>query len=141
MPIPVEVTLERTLNGTPKRIFQLLAEMGTSADAVWPFPSQPFMRSPGPLVPGTTEEWHLGIHSVLDVVDPDARIVWRIDNDAFNGTHAFEVEAQGKKTVVRHRLQATASDTEGRMFWRRIEDAHERSITGLFDKLTRVLKR
>jgi len=74
MPIPIDVRFERTYTGTPRRIFQLLSEMGTSGDAVWPFASQPFLRSPGPLVPGQTEEWHLGMHSVLDAVDPEKRI-------------------------------------------------------------------
>ena len=40
-----------------------------------------------------------------------------------------------------HRVVATLSDTEGRLLWRRLEDAHQRAIEGLFDKLGRVLKR
>jgi len=36
---------------------------------------------------------------------------------------------------------ATLSDLEGRMFWKRIQDQHERAIDGLFEKMTRVLKR
>jgi len=141
MPIPVEVTYARTFSGTPKRIFQLLCEMGTSADAIWPFPSQPFMRSPGPLVPGQTEEWHLGMHAILDAVEPEKSIVWRIDNDGVEGTHAFLISPDGKKTTVTHRLAASLSDTEGRLLWKRLEDGHERAIEGLFDKMTRVLKR
>jgi len=141
MPIPVEITYARTFSGTPKRIFQLLCEMGTSADAIWPFASQPFMRSPGPLVPGQTEEWHLGMHAVLAAVEPEKSIVWRIDNDGVDGTHAFLISSEGKKTTVTHRLAASLSDTEGRLLWKRLEDGHERAIEGLFDKMTRVLKR
>ena len=141
MPIPIDVSYERTYSGTPRRIFQLLAEMGTSADAVWPFPSQPFMRSPGPLVPGQTEEWHLGLHAVLEAVEPERRIVWRIDNDGVDGTHEFSISAAGKRTTVTHRLTATLSDTEGRLLWRRLEDGHQRAIEGLLDKLGRVLRR
>jgi hypothetical protein len=141
MPIPVEITFARTFSGTPKRIFQLLCEMGTSADAIWPFASQPFMRSPGPLVPGQTEEWHLGMHAVLDAVEPEKSIVWRIDNDGVDGTHAFLIASEGKKTTVTHRLAASLSDTEGRLLWKRLEDGHERAIEGLFDKMTRVLRR
>jgi uncharacterized protein YndB with AHSA1/START domain len=141
MPIPVEVSFERAFSGTPKRVFQLLTEMGTSADAIWPFASQPFMRSPGPLTPGQTEEWHLGMHAVLESVEPERSIVWRIDNDGVDGTHAFSIATSGKKVVVTHRLVATLSDGEGRMLWKRLEDGHERAIEGLFDKLARVLKR
>jgi uncharacterized protein YndB with AHSA1/START domain len=141
MPIPLEVAFERTFSGTPKRVFQLLSEMGTSADAVWPFASQPFMRSPGPLTPGQTEEWHLGLHAVLDSVEPERSIVWRIDNDGVDGTHAFLIGSAGKKVTVTHRVTATLSDTDGRLLWKRLEDGHERAIEGLFDKLARVLKR
>jgi hypothetical protein len=141
MPIQLDVSFDRTFSGTAKRIFQLLTEMGTSGDAIWPFASQPFMRSAGPLTPGQTEEWHLGLHAVLESVVPEKSIVWRIDNDGVDGTHAFTIEQAGKKTTVTHRVVATLSDTEGRLLWKRLEDGHERAIEGLFDKLTRVLKR
>ena len=141
MPIPVDVSQARTFSGTPKRIFQLLTEMGTSGDAIWPFASQPFMRSAGPLVPGQTEEWHLGLHAVLESVEPERSIVWRIDNDGVEGTHSFTLQAEGKRTTVTHRFTATLSDTEGRLLWKRLEDPHQRAIEGLFDKLTRVLRR
>jgi uncharacterized protein YndB with AHSA1/START domain len=141
MPIPIDVSYARTYSGTPRRIFQLLTEMGTSADAIWPFPSQPFMRSSGPLVPGQTEEWHLGLHAVLETVEPERRIVWRIDNDGVDGTHEFAIAPDGKRTTVTHRLVATLSDTDGRLLWRRLEDGHQRAIEGLLDKLGRVLRR
>ncbi|MDB5042271.1 MAG: hypothetical protein JWN27_2997, partial [Candidatus Eremiobacteraeota bacterium] len=40
-----------------------------------------------------------------------------------------------------HRITATLDETQGRLLWRRVEEQHERAITGLFDKLARVLKR
>jgi len=141
MPIPIDVRYSRTLSGTARRIYQLLSEMGTSADAIWPFAAQPFMRTSGPLTIGATEEWHLGVHAVLAEAIPDDRIVWRIDTDGIDGTHGFFLAQDGKKTTVTHAFVAELSDSEGRMLWRRLQDAHERSIDGLFDKLTRVLKR
>jgi hypothetical protein len=141
MPIPLAVAYERVFSGTRRRIFQLLSDMGTSADAIWPFASQPFMRTAGPLDPGRTEEWHLGLHAMLEEVVPEERIVWRIDNEGVDGTHGFYLDSIERKTRLVHRVQATLSDTEGRLLWRRIEDAHERTIEALFDKLSRVLKR
>jgi hypothetical protein len=141
MPTPIDVTRERTFSGTTRRIFQLLTEMGTSQDAIWPFASQPFVRSAGPLEPGVTEEWHLGFHAVLDGVENERSIIWRIDNEGVDGTHEFSLEAQGRRVVLRHRIVATLDDTQGRLLWRRVEEQHERAIDGLFDKLTRVLKR
>jgi hypothetical protein len=141
MPIPLDVSFERTFSGTAKRIYQLLTEMGTSADAIWPFASQPFMRSAGPLVPGQTEEWHLGLHAVLESVEPEKSIIWRIDNDGVDGTHGFTIGQEGKKTTVTHRVVAELSDLDGRLLWKRLEDGHQRAIEGLFDKMARVLKR
>jgi hypothetical protein len=142
MAAPLTVVRERTFNGTKRRIFQLLSDMGTSNDSVWPFASQPFMRSPGPLTPGRTEEWHIGFHSILEEVVPEERIVWRIQNEGVTGTHGFYVGGEeAKKTTVIHRIDAELSEPEGRMFWRRVEDAYERSTEGLFDKIARVLKR
>jgi carbon monoxide dehydrogenase subunit G len=141
MPIPIDVRYSRTFSGTTRRIYQLLSDMGTSGDAIWPFAAQPFMRTSGPLTVGTTEEWHLGMHAILDEVVPEERIVWRIDTEGVAGTHGFFLSHDGKKTVLTHQMVAELSDPEGRLFWRRLQDAHERAIDGLFEKLARVLKR
>lgn len=141
MPSPVEVVYERTFSGTPRRIYQLITEMGTSADAIWPFAAQPFIRSAGPLTPGSTEEWHLGLHAILEGVEPERRVTWRFDTDGIEGVHEFTLEQQGRRVVLRHRFAATLSETQGRLLWRRVEEQHERAINGLFDKLARVLKR
>jgi hypothetical protein len=122
-------------------MYQLLTEMGTSGDAIWPFASQPFMRSPGPLTPGRTEEWHSGVHAVLEEAVPEDRIVWRFQNEGVDGTHGFYLTADEKRTKLTHRVIATLSDTEGRLFWRRFEDSHGRTMDALFAKLERVLKR
>lgn len=141
MSIPLDVTYSRTFSGTRRRIYELLSDMGTAQDAIWPFPSQPFTRSPGPLTPGRTEEWHSGLHAILREAVPEDRIVWDLQNEGFEGTHGFYLGSEGKKTTVTHRTVATLSDVEGRLMWRRIEDAYERTIEELFDKLARVLKR
>lgn len=141
MPIDLHETRSRAFHGTKRRIYHLLEEMGTSGDQIWPFASQPFMRSPGPLVPGRTEEWHLGMHGVLEEASPEERIVWRIRNEGIDGTHGFYLSSEGKETVLVYRVDALLSDTDGRLLWRRFEDQFERSTDALFDKLARVLKR
>lgn len=141
MPIELRESRSRTFRGTKRRIFQLLEEMGTSQDRIWPFASQPFMRSPGPLTPDRTEEWHLGIHAQLAEVVPEDRIVWRILNEGVDGTHGFYLSADGKQTVLEYRVEGTLTDTDGRLLWRRLEDSFERSTEALFDKIARVLKR
>ena len=141
MPIDLHELRSRSYHGTRRRIYHLLEEMGTSGDQIWPFASQPFMRSPGPLVPGRTEEWHLGIHSILAEAVSEERIVWRFQNDGFDGTHGYYLSTSGKETVVDYRVDAVLSDTDGRLLWRRFEDQFERSTEALFDKLGRVLRR
>ena len=141
MPIELHELRSRSFHGTKRRIYHLLEEMGTSGDQIWPFASQPFMRSPGPLTPGRTEEWHLGMNSVLQEAVPEDRIVWRFRNDGLDGTHGFYLSSEGKETLLQYRVDATLSDTDGRLLWRRFEDQFERSTEALFDKLARVLKR
>ena len=141
MPLEVNESRTRTFGGTKRRIYHLLEEMGTSGDQIWPFASQPFMRSPGPLTPDRTEEWHLGIHAVLAEAVPEERIVWKFLNEGVDGTHGFYLSSSGKQTIVEVRVNAKLSETDGRLFWRRVEDAFERSSEGLFDKMGRVLKR
>lgn len=141
MPIELHELRSRSFHGTKRRMYHLLEEMGTSGDQIWPFASQPFMRSPGPLVPGRTEEWHLGIHSILEEAVHEDRIVWRFQNDGFDGTHGFHLVTNGKETQLEYRVDAMLSDTDGRLLWRRFEDQFERSTEALFDKLARVLKR
>ena len=114
MPIDLHEIRSRSFHGTKRRIYHLLEEMGTSGDQIWPFASQPFMRSPGPLTAGRTEEWHLGIHSVLEEAVPEERIVWRFRNEGFDGTHAFDLRSWRKATVLEYRVNATLSDTDGR---------------------------
>jgi len=141
MPIELHEVRSRAFHGTKRRIYHLLTEMGTSGDQIWPFASQPFMRSPGPLTPGRTEEWHLGIHAVLEEAVAEDRIVWRFRNDGLDGTHGFHLSSEGKETVLEYRVDAMLSDTDGRLLWRRFEDQFERSTEALFDKLAKVLRR
>ncbi|MBV8198447.1 MAG: hypothetical protein JO263_09945 [Candidatus Eremiobacteraeota bacterium] len=141
MPIDLHEVRSRAFHGTKRRIYHLLDEMGTSGDQIWPFASQPFMRSPGPLAPGRTEEWHLGMHAILEEAVPEERIVWRFRNEGMDGTHGFFLSTQGKETLLEYKVDAVLSDTDGRLLWRRFEDQFERSTEALFDKLARVLKR
>lgn len=141
MPIDLHEVRSRSFHGTKRRIYHLLEEMGTSGDQIWPFASQPFMRSPGPLAPGRTEEWHLGMHGILEEAVPEERIIWRFRNEGLDGTHGFYLSSSGKETLLDYRVDAILSDTDGRLLWRRFEDQFERSTEALFDKLARVLKR
>jgi len=141
MALPHHSSLSRTFNGTKRRIYHFLDQMGTSGDHVWPYASQPFMRTAGPLTPGRTEAWHLGIHAKLDDAVPEERIVWRFLNEGVDGTHGFYLHSEGKTTTVEHRVDVELAEPDGRLLWRRVEDSQSRAIEGLFEKLARALKR
>ena len=141
MPISALAKRQRTFTGTKRRLYHLLEVMGTSNDQIWPFAAQPFMRSPGPLTPERTEEWHLGIHAMLQEAVLEERIVWRFLNEGIEGVHGFYLSTEGKQVTLEVRVDASLSEPEGRMVWRRLEDGYERSSEALFDKIARVLKR
>lgn len=58
-------------------VFSVLEAVGTEDDRIWPAPSVPFERTPGPLRVGETRERHGIIRAVLDELDPDRKLVWR----------------------------------------------------------------
>jgi len=140
MPISLRETRSRTFHGTKRRIFHLLEEMGTSAtdlavrfSTLHAFARTSDARQDGGVAPRHACRSRRG--------RSEDRIVWRIENEGFDGTHGFYLTSEGKETTVEYRVEAILSDTDGRLTWRRFEDQFERAIEALFDKLTRVLKR
>ena len=81
------------------------------------------------------------MNGVLEEAVPEERIVWRFRNEGLDGTHGFHLSTAGKETLLEYRVDATLSDTDGRLLWRRWEDSFDRSTDALYDKLARVLKR
>lgn len=138
----LSVVHAKEVKSTPRRAFELIADLGTSADKIWPFKSQPFQRTAGPLEEGKSEEWHGPFHAQLQRLEPPGALVWRMLTDGVHGTHGFYLVEKGERlTLVEHRLEADLETPEAEMLWRRTEDAHERSITGLLDKLAKVAAR
>ena len=140
MPIELHELRSRSFHGTKRRIYHLLEEMGTSGDQIWPFASQPFMRSPGPLTRAEPKNGISACTAMLEEAVPEDRIVWRFRNEGLDGTHGFYLSSEGKETLLQYRVDAMLSDTDGRLLWRRFEDQFERSTEALFDKLARVLQ-
>ncbi|HVA38442.1 MAG TPA: SRPBCC family protein [Candidatus Dormibacteraeota bacterium] len=138
----LRVVHAREVKAAPRRAFELIADLGTSADKIWPFKSQPFQRTAGPLEAGKSEEWHGPFHARLERLEPNAALVWRFLTEGFDGTHGFYLSELGEKlTRVEHRLEAELVSPEGEQLWRRAEDLHERAITGVLDLLAKVAAR
>ncbi|TAM57800.1 hypothetical protein EPN52_12380 [bacterium] len=139
---PLRVVHSKEIKSTPRRAFELIADLGTSADKIWPFRAQPFQRTAGPLEEGKSEEWHGPFHARLERLEPPSALVWSVLTEGIRGRHGFYLTELGeKKTLVEHRLEAELETTEAEMLWRRAEDAHDRSIAGLLDKLAKVAAR
>ncbi|MDE2572780.1 MAG: hypothetical protein KGM44_09710 [bacterium] len=138
----LRVVRSREIKATPRRAFELIADLGTSADKIWPFKSQPFQRTAGPLEAGKSEEWHGPFHARLERFEPPQALVWRLLTAGFDGTHGFYLSERAERlTLVEHRLEVQLQTPDAESLWRRAEDAHERSFDGLLDLLAKVVAR
>ncbi|MGB5364837.1 MAG: hypothetical protein WBN14_01120, partial [Polyangiales bacterium] len=55
----------RSISRPASDVFEALEAIGTEGDPIWPAPSIPFERTPGPLRVGETEERHGIIRATL----------------------------------------------------------------------------
>lgn len=118
-------------------VFEELAALGTAGDRLWPVPGMPFRRTEGPMRVGVTRERHGGIRAVLEAFSIDQRIVWRVNQSALRGTHAFEVRDLGDgSTLVRHEVRARLSWWFAPVWWFRIAALHDRILEALLDRLS-----
>lgn len=125
----------RTFSRPAEEVFGSLAELGTPADALWPAPSIPFERTPGPLRVGFTRESHGIIHAVLDELEPGRRVVWRADQPFLKGTHGFEVTPTAAGCYVEHVLDADLAWWFVPVWGVKVRAVHDRIVERLFDRI------
>ncbi len=102
MPIELHEQRSRSFHGTKRRIYHLLGRdgyVGRSDLAVCVAAVHAFARAARS--PGRTEEWHLGIHGILEEAVAEERIVWRFQNDGFDGTHGFHLSTRRQGDAAR----------------------------------------
>jgi hypothetical protein len=117
-------------------VFHDLAALGTAADRIWPDPTMPFQRTPGPLLVGVTRERHGPIHAVLDAYVVNQCIAWRAELGFLRGVHRFEVQDVGQGvTLVRHVLRITLAWWFVPVWRWSVRRAHDRILEGLLDRL------
>ena len=135
---------ERLLLMDAKSVFQLLENMGTENDRIWPSQQIPFRRTRGEMKIGFTKESHGIIKAVLSEYKKNDRIVWSADLPSLKGTHGFYLEAIGEnETKITHFLSAMLSWWFWPLWYLKIEKIHNRIIEGIFDKISyysRVVK-
>lgn len=96
----------RSIARSPAEVFAALERVGTEDDSLWPAPSIPFERTPGPLRIGETRERHGIIRAVLDELDENRRMIWRCNQSFLKGTHGFEIVETAMGCDVAHVLDA-----------------------------------
>ncbi len=129
----------RAVSSPAEEVFSSLAALGTSYDAIWPAPSMPFERTPGPLAVGETRESHGIIRAVLDELDPGRSLLWRAEQPFLKGTHGFEVTPSAVGCQVEHVLDAHLSWWFAPVWRFKVEAVHDRIIERLFDRIESVV--
>jgi len=116
-------------------VFRALAAVGTEDDRIWPAPSMPFERTPGPLRVGETRERHGIIRAVLDELDPDRRLVWRADQRFMKGTHGFEITETATGCRVVHVLEGDLAWWFVPVWVLKVRGIHDRILERLLQRL------
>ncbi|MGB8332184.1 MAG: hypothetical protein WCE62_18820 [Polyangiales bacterium] len=116
-------------------VFGELEAVGTKTDRLWPAPSIPFERTPGPLEVGKTRERHGIIRAVLEELRPGQRLVWRADQPFIKGTHGFEVRETDDGCHVAHVLDADLAWWFAPVWTMKMSEIHDRIVEGLLARL------
>lgn len=125
----------RSINRPAADVFRDLERLGTEEDTVWPAPSMPFQRTPGPLRVGVTRERHGIIRAALNEFEPGRRMVWCADQPFLRGTHGFELTQTPSGCYAAHVLEARLSWWFAPVWVFKIASIHDRIIEGLLDRL------
>jgi len=125
----------RSIDRPAAEVFHDLERLGTDEDTVWPAPSMPFQRTPGPLRIGLTHERHGIIHAVLDEFEAGRRMVWRADQPFLTGTHGFELTETPRGCDAKHVLEADLAWWFVPVWLLKIASIHDRVVEGLLDRL------
>lgn len=125
----------RSIARAPREVFEDLERVGTDDDSIWPAPSIPFERTPGPLRVGETREQHGIIRAVLDELDPDKKMVWRADLSFLKGTHGFEITETPSGCDVAHVLDAKLAWWFVPVWVLKVREIHDRILERLLDGL------
>jgi len=125
----------RAISRPGYEVFRALEHVGTEGDDLWPAPTIPFQRTPGPLVVGETRERHGIIRAVLSELEPGRKLVWRADLPFLEGTHGFEVTETASGCEVAHVLEADLAWWFVPIWFLKVRSIHDWILERLFDGL------
>jgi hypothetical protein len=99
---------EREFSAPPEEVGALIDSIASKDDRLWPLEKWPPMRFDRPLSVGAVGG-HGPVRYTVEEYQPSQRIVFRFTAPrGFNGSHRFEVEERGGKTVLRHVIEMCA---------------------------------
>lgn len=125
----------RSISRSALEVFNALEGVGTTDDRIWPAPSIPFERTPGPLRVGETRERHGIIRGVLEELDRNRILVWRLDQPFIKGTHGFEIRETETGCHVAHVLDAKLAWWFVPVWMLKVQAVHDRILERLLDRL------
>ena len=126
----IAVSHERALDAAPELISALIADF----DRVWP---QDIAPTPRPLGPGV---YDTGLMRWEEFDRPGAIRAFRVTRPAgLNGEHWFELVVSGGMPVLRHTVDATASEAFAAIWRARIARLHDQILEALLDKVQQAL--
>jgi hypothetical protein len=125
----------RLISRPASDVFEALEAIGTEGDPIWPAPSIPFERTPGPLRVGETEERHGIIRATLHELERNRRFVWRADQPFVKGTHGFELTEADTGCRVVHVLDAKLAWWFVPVWILKVRGVHDRILERLLDRL------
>ena len=118
------------ISETTKRISALIADF----DRVWPQDIAPAPRPQGPGVYDT------GLMRWEEFDRPGAIRAFRVTRPAgLNGEHWFELVVSGGMPVLRHTVDATASEAFAAIWRARIARLHDQILEALLDRVQQAL--
>ena len=128
-------THAREVSRSPSEVFAALEAVGTDDDTLWPAPSIPFVRTPGPLRVSETEERHGIIHAILVELEPGRSLVWRADQPFIKGAHGFQITPAGTGSRVEHVLDARIAWWFVPIWMFKVRAIHDRILEQLLERL------
>lgn len=128
-------THARQVGRSASEVFAALESVGAEGDTIWPIPSMPFERTPGPLRVGETRERHGIIRGVLAELQTDRRLVWRADQSFLKGTHGFEITETPGGCQVTHVLDADVAWWFVPIWILKVRPIHDRILERLLERL------
>lgn len=133
---PIRNVHERWLEVSPETVWELLAGIGGEGDVVWPRENWPPMKLDAPLSVGTSGG-HGAVRYHCTALIPRRLIEFTFDSIGgrpFDGHHAFEILDRRSGIVLRHTIDAQASDRRtGWRFRLLLQPTHDAVIEELFD--------